>query len=224
MRQLSPESEQANRFQLVSRMADDLAHEIKNPLNSMVINIEVLRSRVRKGDVEGALDRASVLESEVLRLNGLIDGLLKLMRPGRPSLDGVPVDPLLEELGALVGLQAKLARKELTVGTIGETAVTRGPRDAVRFALLNIFSAELAAITGDEARIDVGGTTGPAGTTVRIESASSDQPGTNGERDDAVEIARALLHPMGGTVVVEMDPDSGTRRVVSVELPAVRLP
>ena len=33
----------ASRYALLSRLADDLAHEIKNPLHSMVINLEVLR-------------------------------------------------------------------------------------------------------------------------------------------------------------------------------------
>src|SRR5687768_15378066 len=112
MPQLTPESEIANRFQLISRLADDLAHEIKNPLNSMVINIEVLRSRVRKGDTQGVLDRADVLEAEVTRLNGVLDAMLKLLRPGRNrAADEIPLDPVLEELADLVGLQARLAGK-----------------------------------------------------------------------------------------------------------------
>src|SRR5690606_30390207 len=35
-----------NKLALVERLADDLAHEIKNPLHAMVINLEVLRRRI----------------------------------------------------------------------------------------------------------------------------------------------------------------------------------
>jgi signal transduction histidine kinase len=42
---LAAEQGLAERFALVRRIADDLAHELKNPLNAMVINLEVLRSQ-----------------------------------------------------------------------------------------------------------------------------------------------------------------------------------
>jgi branched-chain amino acid aminotransferase len=54
---ISEEQFRANRFALVSRLADDLAHEIKNPLNAIVINLEVLRTRVARADADGALTR-----------------------------------------------------------------------------------------------------------------------------------------------------------------------
>jgi signal transduction histidine kinase len=207
MPKLSPESEIANRFQLVSRLADDLAHEIKNPLNSMVINIEVLRSRARKGDTPGVLERADVLEAEVRRLNGLIDGMLKLLRPARAvSGDEIPLDPVLEELGDLVGLQAKLARKALTVSPIGDAAVARGQRDAIRFALLNLLAGELDAATGDEASVAVGGDAEEEGITIRIATTSAPIPPVSdlaARREAAVDIARSLLASAEGEVQVE---------------------
>ena len=41
-----------NKLELVERLADDLAHEIKNPLHSMVINLEVLRRRLTRLELE----------------------------------------------------------------------------------------------------------------------------------------------------------------------------
>jgi hypothetical protein len=55
---------------------------------------------------------------------------------------------------------------------------------------------------------------------VRIESGAGEPPDNTVERDEAVETARALLHPIGGTIEIGMDPDSGTRRVVLVNLPS----
>ena len=39
----------ANRYDILSRLADDLAHEIKNPLNAIVVNLEVLRRKIETG-------------------------------------------------------------------------------------------------------------------------------------------------------------------------------
>jgi phosphoglycerate-specific signal transduction histidine kinase len=224
MSQLNPESEIANRFQLVSRMADDLAHEIKNPLNSMVINLEVIRSRARKGDAAGVLDRADVVESEVRRLNGLIDGMLKLLRPERLGSDQIPLDPVLSELGELVGLQAKLARKELTVALLGSAAVTRGRRDAVRFALLNLIAAELDGVTGDAARVDIGGSVGSEATLVFITATSAMAPAHPiGASSTPIDMARSLLQPMGGRVeIADESTEKGTDRRLTVHLPLAR--
>jgi signal transduction histidine kinase len=59
--QLSGAELQANRFSIVSRLADDLAHEIKNPLNAIIINLEVLKVRIARGDADGAADRTGVI-------------------------------------------------------------------------------------------------------------------------------------------------------------------
>jgi signal transduction histidine kinase len=79
----------ANKLALVERLADDLAHEIKNPLHSMVINLEVLRRRIaRLADAEqGDLLRyAGVLGGELDRVTRRIDLLLRLVRPERGEL------------------------------------------------------------------------------------------------------------------------------------------
>jgi signal transduction histidine kinase len=131
---------QANRFDIVSRLADDLAHEIKNPLNAIVINLEVLKVRIAKGDVDGASDRTGVIEQEVRRLHQLIDRMLLLIRPERADTANVPVDSALDEILPLVHAQTRLARNEFVVD--GEATVfVPVRREAFKFALLNLLMA-----------------------------------------------------------------------------------
>ena len=76
----------ANKLALVERLADDLAHEIKNPLHSMVINLEVLRRRIARlaeTDQGDLLRYAGVLGGELDRVTRRIDLLLRLVRPER---------------------------------------------------------------------------------------------------------------------------------------------
>src|SRR5262245_11439961 len=101
---------EAGRFGLVRRLADDLAHEFKNPLHALVINLEVLKRRVEKGSAEAALERAAVLEHEVHRLDGLLDALLRLLRPERTASGPISFGELWSGVGLLIGMRARLAR------------------------------------------------------------------------------------------------------------------
>ncbi|NIP60786.1 MAG: hypothetical protein GWO00_23330, partial [Gemmatimonadetes bacterium] len=56
-------------LELVSRWADDLAHEIKNPLHAMVINLELVKRRATGEDAGALIQRAEVVESELYRVH-----------------------------------------------------------------------------------------------------------------------------------------------------------
>jgi signal transduction histidine kinase len=139
-RELNEEQLRANRYELVSRLADDLAHEIKNPLNAIVINLEVLKVRVTRADTQAALDRADVIEHEIRRLHHLVDRVLLLMRPERNDSPPLPLDTVLDELLPLIEAQTRLARNELRFTCDGAVFVPV-TRDNLKFALLNVLVA-----------------------------------------------------------------------------------
>jgi len=150
---LAAEQGLAERFALVRRIADDLAHELKNPLNAMVINLEVLRSRVRAGDAGAALERIDVLEQEIRRLHDLLDQVLRLLRPepaGGPA--AFPVTVLAAEVGTIAAVLGKLARRGFELRLPGAEVLVLGRREPLRFALLALCEA---AITGLPAEDDV---------------------------------------------------------------------
>ena len=138
--ELNEEQFRANRYELVSRLADDLAHEIKNPLNAIVINLEVLRARIRKGNGTAALDRADVIEAEVRRLHHLVDRMLQLLRPDRDEIPSLALDRALDEILPLIEAQTRLARNEFTADCRA-TVYVSARRDLLKFALLNLFTA-----------------------------------------------------------------------------------
>jgi hypothetical protein len=100
----------ANKLSLVERLADDLAHEIKNPLHSMGINLEVLRrrlSRLEPQTNEDLLRYASVLGFELERVNRRIDLLLRVARPNPASEELSTFTEVLDELGELLELECR---------------------------------------------------------------------------------------------------------------------
>lgn len=211
--ELTPVNEeqfQANRFDLVSRLADDLAHEIRNPLNSIVINLEVLKVRVGRGDATAALDRAAVIELEMRRLHLLIDRLLQLLRPERDEADSFALDQVLDELLPLIEVRARLAGNTFTCG--GDTS-GRIPmrRDTFKFALLNVLTAvheRLGDNGGSLSLVCAPGDGRQLRLTVSAEKAPPTPPAADAEYDRSMVVTAALLESSGGAL--EARPDGVT--------------
>ncbi len=152
---LTPLEVQANRFQLVSRLADDLAHEIKNPLHAMVINLELVKRRAQAGDTAKALERAELVAREVTRLNGVIDQLLQLLRPAKQDGPVTDLDTVLEEVIPLVAQQARLSGIELVYQGIGMPAAASIRREALKLVLLNLVTNALERARASGGRVEV---------------------------------------------------------------------
>lgn len=147
----------SEQYELIRRVADDLAHELKNPLNAVVINLEVLRTRVRAGKAEAALERVDVIDAEVQRLHRLLDRLLRLLRPDRGSLDAYAVDGVLEEVAGIAEVLAKVGRKRFVLEPVGDDVYIRFPRESLRFAALILIEAGLRGVAeGGEVRLHGG--------------------------------------------------------------------
>ncbi|MEX2582016.1 MAG: histidine kinase dimerization/phospho-acceptor domain-containing protein [Gemmatimonadota bacterium] len=195
-----------NKLSLVERLADDLAHEIKNPLHSMVINLEVLRRRLARLDGEAGADMlryAAVLSSELERVNRRVDLLLRMVRPHRDSEDPTTLSEVLEELRELVELECE--RHEVHWRLDPPTALLRArlPRSSTRQMVLSLILKTLDSIPP-------GGTLS-AFTEVRDDwiqlhirghdtEAETALGALTGDHDDYLPVARALAERLGGTL------------------------
>ncbi len=89
----------------LGRLTAGIAHEVKNPLNAMMIHLELLRTKIRSGTGRGvaaagggrrpgpgrsaaaaarrpgALEHVEIIESEIRRLDEVVQGFLKFTRP-----------------------------------------------------------------------------------------------------------------------------------------------
>jgi signal transduction histidine kinase len=196
----------AGRFALLARVADDIAHEIKNPLHSMVINLEVLKRRVEKGASAGALERAEVLSHELERLHVMVEALLRLIRPGKPPSGALSLRETMESVLPLVALRFRLGRVDFSHDPVPEEAYTEVPPDALCFALLALteWALDRARAGGGAVRLtcELGPKEIGLGITLADTANSAPGPGPSarGERLDSSALARALLEPAGATL------------------------
>jgi signal transduction histidine kinase len=210
----------AGRYELLSCLADDLAHEIKNPLHAMVINLEVLKRRIAGGNVEGALDRVGVLEQELRRVNELVHRLLLLIRPDREGVQLLDVDEVVGEIVPLLELQARVARVDFEYRPIG--VETRAPiqRDVLAYALIGL-AADALSGAGEHARLTVDGVREDGTVRLRVGPAG---PGPTEPGDGSVRragemfgIADNLLREAGARA--DRQPETGGDGVYTITLP-----
>ncbi|MBI4408159.1 MAG: HAMP domain-containing histidine kinase [Gemmatimonadetes bacterium] len=143
---MTPLHVQANRLELIRRLAEDIAHELKNPLHSLVINLELLRRRVAGGATDSALDRVAILEQELGRVHRLTDALLQLMRASHQNGRAFAIEAGMAELLPLLEAQARHDRVELTCESAGDETRAAGRWDAIRFVILNLVANALDAM------------------------------------------------------------------------------
>lgn len=185
----------ANKLDLLERLADALAHEIKNPLHSMVINLEVLKRRLARPPGEGGdvLRYATVLGEELERVSQRIDLLLRLSRPERGDPEETTLTELLDEVMELVSLEARHREAHVEYERGAQMVRVRLGRQAARQIILNLVLDALDSLSGGETlRIAVRAEEGRAVLTV-----SGAAPAEGGER---LAVAAALAEAVGGRV------------------------
>ncbi|HEX6177637.1 MAG TPA: histidine kinase dimerization/phospho-acceptor domain-containing protein [Thermoanaerobaculia bacterium] len=94
--------------------SSDTAHDLKTPLNIAVLNLELLRMRLRKltGDSEDEKlnDYARAIETELRRMARIFDTFFVLCTPprGEAAPQSFDVAPLVEEIAAEDGFAKKV--------------------------------------------------------------------------------------------------------------------
>ena len=104
----------------LQHLAGRVAHEIRNPLNAVAVNLEVVRSRCERGTVESpaVLPFATAAAGQLERVSRLIDALLALARPARNDL-AVLAGPVITLYDALASAEGGSVSMDLSEGSTG---------------------------------------------------------------------------------------------------------
>jgi signal transduction histidine kinase len=154
----------SQRLVALGRLLTGLAHEVKNPLNAMMIHLELLRTKLGRlqpatrrpapalagtagpaalpappSDTEGeVLKHAGVIADEIRRLDQVLQGFLKFARPGEMKREPVAVAALLEDVARVVGPQAGGSRIDLRVEPAAGLPAIQGDATMLGQALMNL--------------------------------------------------------------------------------------
>jgi signal transduction histidine kinase len=100
-----------DRLRTVGRLVAGIAHEIRNPLNSIRLSIQYIERRLSNNGVR-AEDLRPVIE-EVDRLSALLTNLLTFQKTRQPDMRDQPMAPVLQKCVSLVQPQADARNIEI---------------------------------------------------------------------------------------------------------------
>jgi PAS domain S-box-containing protein len=223
---------QNERLATVGRMSAQIAHEIRNPLNSITLNTELLGQMVSSLTTEDTEIRTIVsdITGEIDRLSNVIEEYLKFARPPRPTKKRQDVNQLIDRV--LGFLQPKNATRKIEIINSFDPELPPVLIDdgQIRQALLNIFKNSFEAMPNqgkmsvatrhmnDRVEINIQ----DSGTGLTKSEASEIFSPFYSTKDNGtglgLAITQQIIHDHGGTVVCEPTDDSpGT--VFRISLP-----
>jgi signal transduction histidine kinase len=121
----------------IGRLMSGVAHEVKNPLNAMVLQLEVLKARLGE-DGDKVQPQVDVLAEEIRRLDRVVKTFLDFTRPVEMHPSEAEIAPLVREVFALAEPQARKNNVRLILAGDGPTPPVRVDRDLLKQALLNL--------------------------------------------------------------------------------------
>ena len=121
----------------IGRLMSGVAHEVKNPLNAMVLQLEVLKARLG-ADGEKVQPQVKILGEEIRRLDRVVKTFLDFTRPVAIHPVRTEVEPLVREVFALAEPQAKSNKVQMIFTGDGVTPPMYVDRDLIKQALLNL--------------------------------------------------------------------------------------
>ena len=139
---LRREARQAERLAELGTLTGGLAHEIKNPLSTIQLNLQLLREDLPDPEHDPAygriVSRLTTVQKEASRLRDILDDFLRFA--GKMELVRKPTDvnDVLEEMVDFFHPQAQLQRVQLRLRRSPEPLVVPLDERLIKQALLNL--------------------------------------------------------------------------------------
>jgi signal transduction histidine kinase len=152
----------------LGRLTAGIAHEVKNPLNAMMIHLELLRTKLRAMSrqarpaeavvapaggsglglarseapvatiAQGAIEHVEVIEGEIRRLDEVVQGFLKFTRPEDLRLQPVRAVALFEEIHPVIEPEALRNNVKIEIHCPDSVSPINGDAAMLRQVFLNL--------------------------------------------------------------------------------------
>lgn len=149
---LMQKNAELDRMAYVGTLASGLAHEIRNPLSAMNVNLQVMQEELAETQPdaqERATNLAGRVQREVAQLNGILTSFLEFALPNREQISQFSMRSLIEELLAIYSeeMRQKEITWELSSPPSNETLV-EADRRLIYQAIRNILVNAIQAVEG----------------------------------------------------------------------------
>ncbi|MBV9574190.1 MAG: PAS domain-containing protein [Acidobacteriales bacterium] len=136
-RRIEDEIEMSRRLSASGRLTRGVAHEVKNPINAIVLHLQLLQSKLQQTD-PATRRHIEIIDSEIHRLDRVVQILVDFTRPRDLHLDEVNLCRLIEDVASLAAPDAAQHGVKITSDVPPEPLWVKVDADFVRQAFLNV--------------------------------------------------------------------------------------
>ncbi|MGD0739399.1 MAG: ATP-binding protein [Terracidiphilus sp.] len=134
---IESELELSRRMAAIGRLTSGVGHEVKNPINAIVVHLELLKSKL--GDAEGPATRhLEVIDAEIRRLDRVVQTLVDFSRPVELQLHEQDLRLVIGDVLALSADELTTRRIQLIGRLPEEPLIANVDADLLKQAVLNV--------------------------------------------------------------------------------------
>lgn len=222
----------------IARLAGGLAHEIKNPLSTIRLNMDLLAEEFADSDSprdKRVMRKVEIVRNECRRLETLLNDFLDFAKPRRLKLEPTDLNERIRLAIDFFRPEAQAAGIEIVDYLMSDLPTVLIDREAFHGVLLNLVRNARQAmpdggqlvvrtyVNGDRVAMDLidTGIGMDAATQAKVFDAFfSTKPGGAGL---GLPTAKKIIEAHGGTISVQSELGRGTQFTITLPLPA-RLP
>jgi len=148
------------RIATLGQIATSVNHEIKTPLNSLSMNLQLLTKQIKKcgqadeEKINKMLSVASIIEGEVSRINGILEEFVKYARFAPPDLKQGDLNKLLRDIAGMISQNAEKAGVAISLSLDDKVVPLMLDEKKMTQALLNLCMNAIQAMpTGGDLTI-----------------------------------------------------------------------
>lgn len=146
VRRIENEIEISRRLSSSGRVTRGVAHEVKNPINAIVLHLQLLHDKFKQDDPE-MRRHMDVIGDEIRRLDRVVQILVNFMKPRDLHLEEVDLRKILEDVAVLTAPDAKQRGTTVERSLPSEALMVRVDSDLMKQAILNLVMNGLQAMT-----------------------------------------------------------------------------
>lgn len=148
--ELEQELEVARRLAAIGRLTANVGHEVKNPINAMVVHLELLKGKLAGGMIDqvSAQRHVEILADEMQRLDRVVETLADFSRPMELELREHDLRRVMEQVLDLCGAELKEHGVRVEYETPAMPVMVRVDAELMRQALLNLLLNAMQAMGG----------------------------------------------------------------------------
>src|ERR1700733_457330 len=137
VREIESDLELSRRLAAIGRLTAGVGHEVKNPINAIVVHLELMRTKLGDAD-HRAMRHLEVIESEIQRLDRVVQTLVDFSRPVELQLKDQDLRRIVS--GVLMLASAELETRDIQVQSDlpDRPVLAKVDSDLLKQALLNV--------------------------------------------------------------------------------------